>query len=274
MIERVTDPNDARIAAYRNMRGYAPTGTDNTIVVESPKVINTALDAGLEPLSLLCEEKHICGDAAAIIARCPAGMPVYTGARAILENITGYTLTRGVLCVMRRPERPPLEDIAAGKGHRLAVLDGVCDTTNIGAVFRSAAALGWDGVVLTPGTCDPFNRRSIRVSMGTVFQVPWTWCRPDFDDLRQCGYHPVAMALKPDSVPLDEPSLQCIDQLALVLGTEGDGLSKTAIDACDRTVIIPMQHGVDSLNVSNAAAIAFWQLRYKDITPQQDNDKR
>ena len=228
-------------------------------IAESPKVIRVALDAGLQPLSLLCEKRHIEGDAADIIARCPE-MPVYTGSRELLAGLTGYTLTRGVLCAMKRPEAPALTDVLAG-ARRVAVVDSVVDTTNIGAIFRSAAALGIDAVLLTPSSCDPLNRRAVRVSMGTVFLVPWTWLEGGYAALRAHGFKTVAMALRDNSVSIDDPVLCAQDKLAIVLGTEGDGLADSAISDADFICRIPMSHGVDSLNVAAASAVAFWQLR-------------
>ncbi len=228
-------------------------------IAESPKVIRVALDAGLEPLALLCEERHIEGDAADIIARCP-DMTVYTGSRELLSSLTGYTLTRGVLCAMRRPLAAAVEDVVRG-ARRVAVIDGVVDTTNIGAIFRSAAALGIDAVLLTPTSCDPLNRRAVRVSMGSVFLVPWTWLDGGYVQLRQLGFKPVAMALRDDSVSIDNPALCAEPRLAIVLGTEGDGLADKQITGADYVCRIPMAHGVDSLNVAAASAVAFWQLR-------------
>jgi len=228
-------------------------------VAESPKVIRVALAAGLQPVSLLCEERHIAGDAADIIAACP-DIPVYTGPREMLAGLTGYTLTRGVLCAMRRPA-PGSPAALLDSARLVAVIDGVTDTTNIGAIFRSAAALGVDAVTLTPTSCDPLNRRSVRVSMGTVFQVPWCYVSADLRELRDLGFKTAAMALTDDSVPLDDPALAAEPRLAVVLGTEGDGLSARAIAAADYVVRIPMRHGVDSLNVAAASAVAFWQLR-------------
>jgi len=227
-------------------------------IAESPKVIRVALDAGYEPLSLLCEERHITGDAADIIARCPQQMPVYTGSRELLASLTGYTLTRGVLCAMRRRQPRPLAEVCRG-ARRLVVIDGVVDTTNIGAIFRSAAALGIDGVLLTRSSCDPLNRRAVRVSMGSVFLVPWTWLN-GYDDLRQMGFKTVAMALTDQSIPLDSPLLKQEPQLAIIMGTEGDGLPQETIAHADYVVRIPMAHGVDSLNVAAASAVAFWEL--------------
>lgn len=229
-------------------------------IAESPKVIRLALNAGFIPESMLCESRHIEGDAADIIARCP-GMTVYTGSRELLAELTGYTLTRGVLCAMRRREQPSLHSICAG-ARRLAVIDSVTDTTNIGAIFRSAAALGIDGVVLTQTTCDPLNRRAVRVSMGTVFQIPWCMLGDNpYAELRREGFKIAAMALTDKSVPIDDATVAGEPRLAIVLGTEGDGLSTQAICDADYTLRIPMSHDVDSLNVAAASAVAFWQLR-------------
>lgn len=231
-------------------------------IAESPKVIQVALDAGYKPLSLLCEAKHITGDAEGIIARC-SDIPVYTGSRELLAKLTGYTLTRGVLCAMRRPLPRPVEDVCHN-ALRVVVIDGVTDTTNIGAIFRSAAALGIDAVLLTPTACDPLNRRAVRVSMGSVFLVPWTWIEGDVTPtLNALGFKTAAMALSEDSISLDDPRLKQEPRLALIMGTEGDGLSHEAITTADHVVRIPMQHGVDSLNVAAAAAVAFWELRQR-----------
>ena len=236
-------------------------------IAESPKVINVALDAGFEPVSLLCERKHIDGDARRIIERCHAEMPVYTGSRELLTQLTGYTLTRGVLCAMRRPKPLSPEEICKD-ARRIVVLHGVVDTTNVGAIFRSAAALGVDAVLMTRDSCDPLNRRAVRVSMGSVFLVPWTWL--DAEDgtaagtihkLQEIGFTTAAMALRKDDISIDSPRLKATERLALIMGTEGDGLPDAVIDAADLVVKIPMHHGVDSLNVGNAAAIAFWELR-------------
>ena len=228
-------------------------------IAESPKVIHVALNAGYEPLALLCEYKHIEGDAASLIERC-GDIPVYTGERELLASLTGYTLTRGVLCAMRRPAPKSVEEVCQG-AKRIAVIDGVVDTTNIGAIFRSAAALGIDAVLLTPSSCDPLNRRAVRVSMGSVFLLPWTWLEAPISSLRTLGFRTVAMALSDNSVPIDHPSLKDEPQLAIVLGTEGDGLSKQVIQETDYVVRIPMWHEVDSLNVAAASAVAFWELR-------------
>lgn len=251
--------SDERVQPFAALTDRQLRSQAGQIIVESPKVITSALNAGCRPLALLCEERHIAGDAADIIARCP-GMPVYTGSRDLLASLTGYTLTRGVLCAMQRPEPPALADICSG-ARRLAVIDGVCDTTNIGAIFRSAAALGIDGIVLTPTSCDPLNRRAIRVSMGTVFMVPWCWLPDDgYAALRSHGFKIAAMALTDDSVAIDDPRMCAEPRLAIVLGTEGDGLSHSAIAGADYVARIPMSHGVDSLNVAAASAVAFYVM--------------
>lgn len=228
-------------------------------IAESPKVIATALDAGYEPLSLLMERRHIEGDAQPILARC-GEIPVYTAERETLARLTGFELTRGVLCAMRRPRLPSVEEVCA-RARRVAVLEGIVDHTNVGAIFRSAAALGIDAVLVTPTCCDPFYRRAVRVSMGTVFQVPWTYL-PEIwpQTLRALGFTTAAMALCDASLPIYAPQLKRADRLAVVLGTEGDGLAESTIAACDCTVRIPMTHGVDSLNVAAASAVAFYQL--------------
>lgn len=231
-------------------------------IAESPKVIAVALDAGYEPIALLCEQKHIAGDAAPLIARC-GDIPVYTGRRELLAQLTGYTLTRGVLCAMRRPQPCPVEEVCA-QAKRVVVIDGVVDTTNIGAIFRSAAALGVDAVLLTPTSCDPLNRRAVRVSMGSVFLVPWTFIHEPVSSLHALGFKTAAMALKDNSVSIDHPSLLAEPKLAIVMGTEGDGLADAVIEDADYVVRIPMAHGVDSLNVAAAAAVAFWELRARN----------
>lgn len=227
-------------------------------IAESPKVIRVALDAGYEPKAILCEAKHITGDAADIIRRC-GDIPVYTGARELLSHLTGYTLTRGVLCAMQR-KQPPLIEKICKDARRIAVIHGVVDTTNIGAIFRSAAALGIDAVVLTRDSCDPLNRRAVRVSMGSVFLVPWTWSEDPIKELKQLGFRTAALALTERSVTLDNPILKEEPRLALILGTEGDGLPQQTIENADYVVRIPMAHGVDSLNVAAASAVAFWEL--------------
>ena len=228
-------------------------------IAESPKVIHVALDAGYEPIALLCERKHIEGDAASLIERC-GEIPVYTGERELLASLTGYTLTRGVLCAMRRPLPKPVETICKD-AKRIVVIDGVVDTTNIGAIFRSAAALGIDAVLLTPSSCDPLNRRAVRVSMGSVFLVPWTWLDSPIPSLHALGFQTAAMALSDHSISIDHPVLKETSRLALILGTEGDGLSPQVIAEADYVVRIPMSHEVDSLNVAAASAVAFWELR-------------
>ena len=262
MIQEITSLQDERIAMFSSMTEAQLRNRLNAeqgiFIAESPKVIHVALKAGYEPLALLCEEKHILGDAADIIKAHP-DMPVYTGSRELLAQLTGYTLTRGVLCAMRRKPEPTLEDVLQ-KAHRVCVIDAVCDTTNIGAIFRSAAALGIDAVLLTRSSCDPLNRRSIRVSMGTVFLVPWTWL-DNYDSLHHLDFKTAAMALSDNSISLDNPILKAQDRLAIIMGTEGDGLPQETIDKADYTVRIPMQHDVDSLNVAAAAAVAFWELR-------------
>ena len=246
-------------------------------IAESPKVIRVALDAGYEPLALLCERRHIEGDAQDIVERMGA-RPVYVGDRDLLAALTGYTLTRGVLCAMRRPTPRTTDDVCRG-ARRIVVIDGVVDTTNIGAIFRSAAALGIDAVLVTTDSCDPLNRRAVRVSMGCVFLVPWTWIEAgegekirDLEnktirgwslqgELNRLGFKTVAMALTDNSIPLDDARLKAEPRLALIMGTEGDGLPAQTIASADYTVRIPMAHGVDSLNVAAASAVAFWELR-------------
>jgi len=228
-------------------------------IAESPKVIRVALQAGYEPVALLCERRHIEGDAKEIIQQC-GDIPVYTGNRDLLAQLTGYTLTRGVLCAMRRKPEPTVEAVCS-QARRVVVIDGVVDTTNIGAIFRSAAALGIGGVLLTRNSCDPLNRRAVRVSMGSVFLVPWTWLDAPAESLHQLGFRTAAMALSDDSIPLDDPRLKAEPQLAIIMGTEGDGLPQETIGRADYVVRIPMSHSVDSLNVAAAAAVAFWELR-------------
>lgn len=236
-------------------------------IAESPKVIERALNAGYEPVSLLMEQKHITGDAADIIARC-GDIPVYTAERDVLAGLTGYELTRGVLCALRRRPLPNVEDLCAS-ARRIAILESIVDPTNVGAIFRSAAALNLDAVLVTPTCCDPLYRRAVRVSMGTVFQIPWTrignthtdWPHPGMDRLKALGFKTAAMALSDNSVSIEDPALGSEEKLAIILGTEGDGLSLRTIADCDYTVRIPMAHQVDSLNVAAASAVAFWELR-------------
>lgn len=233
---------------------------DNELfIAESGKVINSALDAGYEPFALLTEEKHLNGIAAQVVERV-GDIPIYVGSREMLKNLTGFPLTRCVLCAMRRPKLPPVCEVLRD-AHRIVVIDSVMNTTNIGAIFRSAVALGVDAVLLTQTTCDPLNRRAVRVSMGTVFMVPWTWLDAPVSSLHEFGFKTVAMALTDQSIAMDAPVLKSIDKLALIMGTEGDGLSHETISDADYVVRIPMSHNVDSLNVAAAAAVAFWELR-------------
>ena len=235
-------------------------------IAESPKVIDRALDAGYEPVSLLTERRHIEGQARDIIARCGA-IPVYTAELEVLKELTGFPLTRGILCAMRRRPLPTAEAVCAG-ARRVTVLENVVNPTNVGAIFRSAAALGMDTVLLTPACCDPLYRRAVRVSMGTVFQIPWAflgdsvadWPQPGMERLRAMGFRTVTLALEDDSVSVDDPALAREEKLALILGTEGEGLAPATIADCDYTARIPMSHGVDSLNVAAASAVAFWVL--------------
>ncbi len=250
-------------------------------IAESLKVVRIALAAGLEPLSFLAERKYIDEQIAPLIGNGSA-IPVYTGEREVLAQLTGYELSRGFLCAMRRPQLPTVEDVCRGK-RRIAILDNVVNSTNTGAIFRASTALGIEGLLLTPTCCDPLNRRSVRVSMGTVFQMPWTFLverktesgklktendavgRTNYvSTLRELGFKTVALALSDKAVSIASPTLQHIDRMAIVMGTEGDGLSKEVIEACDYVAMIPMQRGVDSLNVAAAASVAFWQLRCSD----------
>ena len=235
-------------------------------IAESPKVIDRALDAGYKPVSLLMERKQITGPAAGILSRC-GDAPVYTADREMLAELTGFELTRGVLCAFHRPAPRPVEELCRD-ARRVAVLEGIVDSTNVGAIFRSAAALNMDAVLINPSCCDPLCRRAVRVSMGTVFQVPWgqlgetpaDWPEKGMDILHSLGFKTAAMALSDRSVSIDDEQLAKEPKLAIVLGTEGDGLAAGTIASCDYTVKIPMSHGVDSLNVAAASAVAFWQL--------------
>ena len=236
-------------------------------IAESPKVIGLALSAGYEPVSFLMERKYITGQARSIIDS-NKGIPVYTADRELLAQLTGFQLTRGILCAMRRPRLPTVEEICA-EAHRVAVLENIMDSTNVGAIFRSAAALNMDAVLVTPSCIDPLSRRGVRVSMGTIFQIPWTyigskpaeWPQPGIDRLHRLGFKTVAMTLQDTAVRIDDPRLMAEDKLAIVLGTEGSGLASRTIADCDYTAYIPMSHNVDSLNVAAASAVAFWQLR-------------
>lgn len=239
----------------------------SVFIAESPTVIEVALNSGCVPVSLLTDERLINGAVKGIIDRLGEDVPVYTAERDVLTDITGFELTRGALCCMKRPELPSVEEICRG-ARRIAVLESVADATNIGALFRSAAALNIDAVLVTPTCCDPLCRRAIRVSMGTIFQVPWTrigsvqsdWPEKGMAALRELGFKTVAMALTDKSVSIDDEALMAEEKLAIILGTEGDGLAKSTIASCDYTAKIPMSHGVDSLNVAAAGAVAFWQL--------------
>ncbi len=250
----------ARLTEAQLMNRFDPSNA--MFIAESPKVILRALDAGYTPVSILVEENRMVGEAKDAIDRC-GDVPVYTAQMDVLTQLTGYRLTRGLLCAMRRTPLPTVAQTLEN-AKRIAVLEEVMNPTNIGAIFRSAAALGMDAVVLTPGCSDPLYRRSARVSMGTVFQVPWTFLPDNWQEvLKQHGFQTAAMALTDDSLSIEDERLQAVDKLAIVLGTEGDGLAQTTISGCDYTVKIPMYHGVDSLNVAAASAVAFWQLRAK-----------
>ena len=266
---RITDYDSPELAAYAHLTERElmhPQKGDGIFIAESPNVIHRALDAGFEPISLLMEEKHAEGQAKEVIARC-GDVPVYVSGLDVLKQLTGFALTRGVLCAMRRKPLPSAEEVCRG-ARRIAVLENVMNPTNVGAIFRSAAALNMDAVLLTPGCCDPLYRRSVRVSMGTVFQIPWayigaradSWPEEGMARLRAMEFRTAAMALRDDSVPVDDPRLAEVKRLAVVLGTEGDGLAASTIASCDFVVRIPMSHQVDSLNVAAASAVAFWQL--------------
>lgn len=254
----------ARVSEVQLLRYYEPNG--GLFIAESPKVIERALDAGYEPLSLLLERKHVEGEAKEIIARC-GDIPVYVSDLDVLKELTGFPLTRGALCLMKRKETADIESICKN-ARRIAILENVVNPTNVGAIFRSAAALNMDAVLLTPACSNPLYRRSIRVSMGTVFQVPWTyigtreceWPNDGIRKLKELGFKTAAMALSDQSVSIDDEQLMQEEKLAVILGTEGDGLAESTIADCDYTVKIPMTHGVDSLNVAAASAVAFWQL--------------
>lgn len=228
-------------------------------IAESGKVINTALDAGYQPFALITEERHLDGIASQVIQRV-GDIPIYTGSHEMLKELTGFPMTRCILCAMRRPKLPTVSDVLKN-ANRVVVIDSVTNTTNIGAIFRSAVALGVDAVLLTRTTCDPLNRRAVRVSMGTVFQAPWTWLDGPVSSLHEYGFKTAAMALTDQSISLADPVLKTVDRLALVMGTEGDGLSQDTISDADYVVRIPMKNNVDSLNVAAAAAVAFWELR-------------
>mgnify|MGYP003297444652 CR=1 FL=1 len=251
----------ARLTEAELRHFYEPDG--GLFIAESPKVAKRALDAGYEPVSLLMEKAHVEGEGREIIMQCQ-NVPVYTAEFEVLTRLTGFKLTRGLLCLMKRRELPPLKEVCAA-AKRVAVLENVMNPTNVGAIFRSAAALGMDAVLLTNGCSDPLYRRASRVSMGTVFQIPWTFAGDSWQqELSALGFKTAAMALDDNSVSIDHPALLSEDKLAVVLGTEGDGLAEKTIADCDYTVKIPMSHDVDSLNVAAASAVAFWQLGRKN----------
>ena len=257
----------ARLTEAQLLNRFEPA--KGMFIAESPKVIQRALDAGCKPVSLLMERKDIDNAAREIIDQC-GDIPLFTADREVLAQLTGFHLTRGVLCAMLRPKLPSVEAVVEG-AKRIVVLENVMNPTNVGAIFRSAAALGMDAILLTPGCSDPLYRRSARVSMGTVLQIPWTyigtsvndWPEPGMSQLAQLGFKTVAMALRDDSVSIDDPVLASEEKLAIILGSEGDGLVGSTIANCDYTVKIPMYHDVDSLNVAAASAVAFWELRNK-----------
>lgn len=269
-IIKITDYNAPELDIYARLNEnqllhyYEPKG--GIFIAESPKVIERALDAGYAPISLLLEEKHIEGEAKGIISLC-GEIPVFTASLEVLTRLTGFQLTRGVLCAMHRPVLPSVDEVCTG-ANRIVILENVMNPTNVGAIFRSAAALNMDAVLLTPACSNPLYRRASRVSMGTVFQIPWTylgeketqWPRPGMNYLQNMGFKTVAMALSDDSISIDDPRLAAEEKLAIILGTEGDGLASCTIADCDYTVKIPMSHDVDSLNVAAASAVAFWQL--------------
>lgn len=269
-IIRISDFSDPALDVYVRLTGAQLRNKLETekgiFIAESPTVIEVALNSGCKPVSMLTDERLINGQVKEIIERL-GDIPIYTAQRDVLTRMTGFELTRGALCAMRRPTLPSVEELIKD-ARRVAVLEAVTDSTNIGALFRSAAALGIDAVLITPTCCDPLCRRAIRVSMGTIFQVPWTrigespedWPEKGLTLLRELGFKTVAMALTDKSVSIDDPSLAKEERLAIILGTEGDGLSKSTIASCDYTVKIPMKHGVDSLNVAAAGAVAFWVL--------------
>lgn len=260
---KVTDFADPRLDVYARLTeaqlAQTPGPKQGLFIAESPKVIGRALDAGCKPVSVLVEESNRNAETDAIIARC-GDIPVYTGENKVLAQLTGYKLTRGLLCAMERPAIACAEAIIQS-AKRIAVLEDVVNPTNLGAIFRSAAALGMDAILLTQGCSDPLYRRSARVSMGTVFQVPWAFWDKPIGYLRELGFKTAAMALKEDTISIDDERLQQEPKLAIVLGTEGEGLTDATIAQCDYTVKIPMYHGVDSLNVAAASAVAFWELR-------------
>lgn len=263
VIKEITSLDEKCVEVYSSLTEHQLKNrlSAGVFIAESPKVIKVALEEGYEALSILCERKHIEGDAKDIISSLP-GINIYTGEREILSRLTGYKLTRGVLCAMKRKPSKTASEICE-RSKKIAVIEGVCDTTNIGSIFRSAAALGIDGVLLTPDSCDPLNRLSIRVSMGSVFKIAWTFCENPIDLLKSFGFTTVALTLQKDSIDINDPVLKRNNKIALALGTEGDGLTAALISKCDYKAIIPMYHNVDSLNVGSAAAIAFWEIGIK-----------
>ena len=273
----ITDFEDPRLDVYARLNENQLLNRHEPekglFIAESPKVVERALDAGCRPVSMLLEEKHVEGQAKEVIRRC-GDIPVFTASFQVLTQLTGFHLTRGVLCAMRRPALPSVEGICAGKS-RIVILEHIMNPTNVGAIFRSAAALGMEALLLTGDCSDPLYRRCIRVSMGAVFQIPWTylkepeyqWPGPAINALKGLGFQTAAMALRDDSRSIDDPEIAAKAQLAIVLGSEGDGLAPSTIADCDYTLKIPMYHQVDSLNVAAASAVAFWQLRPKCNTP-------
>lgn len=265
MIIHITELADLRVVMYSGLTEAQLRNRlhpdEGLFIAESPKVISVALDAGYQPVSILTEERHIKGDAREIISRIGEDVPVYTGTRQLLAQLTGYTLTRGVLCAMRRPQPLSLAQILHD-ARRIVIMDGVVDSTNIGSMFRSAAALGIDAALVTNTSCDPFNRRAIRVSMGSVFLIPWTTIPSDSitETMHNYGFQTIAMALRKDSIAIDDAKLKKQERLALIMGNEGDGLPQKTIESANYVVRIPMYHNVDSLNVAAASAIAFWEL--------------
>ncbi len=272
LIKEITDFNDpgldiyARLTENQLLNRHEPE--KGMFIAESPKVIERALNAGYEPVSFLVETRHVTGEAAEILSRCP-DTPVFTAGEEVLKNLTGFPMTRGALCAMKRKPLPSFSALCKD-ATRIVILDQVENPTNVGAIFRSAAALGMDAILLTPGCSNPLYRRAIRVSMGTVFQIPWTYFSGEMqetasyvDAVRALGYKSAAMALSIDSVNINHPALMAEEKLAVLLGSEGDGLPASTISACDYTVCIPMAHGVDSLNVAAASAVAFWQLGHQ-----------
>ncbi len=271
MITEITDFAAPELDVYARLSEAQLLNRDcpekGMFIAESPKVIKRALRAGYEPVSCLMEKSHIDGEGKPILAEIGENVPVFCAEFDILTQLTGFKLTRGMLCAMKRKKRRPVSEVCKDKS-RIVVLDQVMNPTNVGAIIRSAAALGMDAVILTPGCSDPLYRRAARVSMGTVFQIDWTFADDNgLDTIRNLGFKTVAMALKDDSVSIDDPRLMQEEKLAVIMGTEGDGLADQTIADCDYTVKIPMYHGVDSLNVAAASAVAFYQLAHKQNAP-------